>query len=142
MIVNEKNELLLFQYKDEHKPDPFWATVGGELKSGESYREAAKRELYEETGLTDEIGPMLLKREDVFAVARSTPAIWQEEYYLVECNSNSEVFAAQWTDEEKYTIQQWKWWTLAEMKEEGIQSFKPDCIPSLLESILTTEQNT
>ncbi|MFC3122432.1 NUDIX domain-containing protein [Agaribacter flavus] len=49
MIVNEKEELLLFQYKDEHRSEPFWATAGGELKEGETYLDAASRKLYEET---------------------------------------------------------------------------------------------
>ena len=28
MIVNDERKLLLFQYKEEHKPAPFWATSG------------------------------------------------------------------------------------------------------------------
>ena len=135
MIINEKNELLLFQYKDEHSKDPFWATAGGELKPGEIYLEAAKRELFEETGLECEIGSLVMEREDVFAVARSVPALWQEQYYLVECSSESEVFAAAWTEEEKSTIQRWKWWSLEEAQNEDI-SFKPECIPNLFSEII------
>ncbi|WP_036975171.1 NUDIX hydrolase [Pseudoalteromonas luteoviolacea] len=139
MIVNEQDELLLFQYKDEHKSEPFWATAGGELKESESYLGAAKRELYEETGLTNDIGELLLEREDIFAVARSTPAIWQEKYYLVRCATNSKVFAAQWTEEEKSTIQKWKWWSREEMEQEGIDAFKPDCLPALFDTILNSK---
>lgn len=136
MIVNDQGKLLLFQYKDEHKLEPFWATAGGELKEGESYFEAAKRELYEETGLEYELGELLLEREEVFAVARSSPAIWQEKYYLVRCSSDSKVFAANWTEEEKSTIQKWKWWSLEEMENRSSHSFKPGCLPELLNTIL------
>ncbi len=84
IIVDEEGRLLLFLYQDEHQ-SPFWATVGGELKPGESYAEAAKRELYEETGLAQDVGEMLRERDDVYAVARSVPARWLEQYFLVEC---------------------------------------------------------
>jgi len=140
LIVNEKNQLLLFLYKDEHSRDPFWATAGGELKQGETYLEAARRELYEETGLVNDIGELVAEREDVFAVARSVPAIWQEKYFLVECSLNSEVFAASWTEEEKSTIQRWGWWSLDDMKSTGT-IFKPGILPIMFEKVLNGRSN-
>ena len=136
MIVNELDELLLFQYKDEHKPNPFWATVGGELVGNETYEQAAARELYEETGLRAQVGDILLEREEVFAVARSVPALWKEKYFLVKCSSDSNIYAAQWTDEEKSTIQKWNWWSLDSMKKEPEGAFLPLCLPDLLAKVL------
>ncbi|MAG67689.1 MULTISPECIES: NUDIX hydrolase [Pseudomonas] len=137
LIVNEKDQLFLFEYKDEHGVEPFWATAGGELKAGETYLAAAKRELYEETGLACAIGERVLEREDVFAVAMSVPAIWQEQYFLVQCTSDDEVFAASWTDEEKTTIQRWAWWSLDDMRSaEAV--FKPSILPDLLETVLAS----
>lgn len=135
MIIDENGRLLLFLYKDEHQA-PFWATVGGELKPCESYVEAAKRELYEETGLIQDVDEMLTERDDVYAVARSVPARWLEQYFLVKWPANREVFAAKWTDEEKSTIQTWKWWSLDELLENEASLFKPDWIPDLLRSVL------
>lgn len=93
MIIDENGRLLLFLYKDEHQA-PFWATVGGELKPSESYVEAAKRELYEETGLIQDVDEMLRERDDVYAVARSVPARWLEKYFLVK-----------WPATERYLLQ-------------------------------------
>ncbi len=141
VIVDEEGRLLLFFYKDEHQ-SPFWATVGGELKPGEDYEHAAIRELYEETGLRQEVGEMLRDRDEVYAVARSVPARWLEKYYLVEWPSGTNVFAAEWTDEEKSTIQQWKWWNLDEMREQEASQFKPEWLPDLLHSVLRRKHLT
>ena len=51
MIVSPGARLLLFRYEDEHQA-AFWATPGGELLTGESFVDAAQRELFEETGFT------------------------------------------------------------------------------------------
>ena len=140
VIVNEIGELLLFLYKDEHN-DPFWATAGGELKSEETYLDAARRELFEETGLKLEIGTMLRERDEIYPVARSAPARWLEKYFLVKCQSSSKVFAAAWTEEEKSTIQKWKWWSVEEMQEVGSSLFKPAWLSELLSTVQEGELN-
>ena len=85
IILDPDGRLLLFRYQDEHRP-AFWSTAGGELRVEEEYRDAAQRELQEETGFPFKIGPLLHEREDIYAVARSQPARWVEQYFLVECN--------------------------------------------------------
>jgi len=139
IIVDKEGRLLLFLYHDEHHA-PFWATVGGELKSGEGYVEAAERELYEETGLIQNVGEMIRERDDVYAVARSVPARWLEQYFLVEWPANRDVFAAEWTDEEKSTIQKWKWWSLDELLDNDPTLFKPEWLPDLLRSVLQKQR--
>ena len=75
MILEPEGRLLLFRYHDGYG-DPFWSTVGGELKKGEDYSQAAARELEEETGFNVAIGPFLRDRDEVYAITRAEPARW------------------------------------------------------------------
>lgn len=134
VILDPSWRLLLFRYNDQRPGSPFWSTVGGALRGGEDYLTAAERELHEETGFSAAIGPLLRTREDVFAVARSGPARWIEHYFLVE-SEGGEVDNSNWSDEERVTIQEWRWWTLEEMQETG-DRFLPEWLPHLLEDAL------
>jgi 8-oxo-dGTP diphosphatase len=134
VIIDPGGRLLLFKYHDERNP-PFWSTAGGELKPGEDYRTAAQRELKEETGFNVAVSQFLREREDVYAVARSDPARWIEQYFLVECYQSDEPSRAGWNDEEHATIQDWKWWSLPDMRSEP-ELFIPKWLPDLLEACL------
>lgn len=48
ILINDKNELLLQLRKDNH----CWGLSGGSMEIGETLEQVAKRELFEETGLT------------------------------------------------------------------------------------------
>lgn len=47
IILNEQNEVLL-----QKRLDGYWGLPGGLMDLGESFEEVAKREVFEETGLT------------------------------------------------------------------------------------------
>lgn len=64
VVFAADGRLLLLRGRDGHDPDhQWWFTVGGGLEPGEEPRQAAVRELYEETGIQvstqDLIGPVL-----------------------------------------------------------------------------------
>jgi 8-oxo-dGTP pyrophosphatase MutT (NUDIX family) len=53
--VDDEGRVLLLHGWDPHHPDkPFWFTVGGAAEGSESLRDAAARELYEETRISVE----------------------------------------------------------------------------------------
>ncbi len=129
IIVSPNNRLLLFHYVDEHS-GAFWGTVGGELQRAENYVDAAKRELYEETGFVAPIGRMIRERDAVYAVAQSDPARWLERYFVIHVLTESLPRTENWTDEERATITAHRWWTLDELNETE-STLKPEWIPDV-----------
>ena len=51
VVCSDDRQALLLQ---RTRPFEFWQSVTGSLNAGETHAEAARRELFEETGLTDE----------------------------------------------------------------------------------------
>jgi ADP-ribose pyrophosphatase YjhB (NUDIX family) len=53
VLLDPQDRVLLMRYDDGPPNGSHWATPGGGLEPGESYQEAALRELAEETGWSD-----------------------------------------------------------------------------------------
>ncbi|MEM9417584.1 MAG: NUDIX domain-containing protein [Planctomycetota bacterium] len=70
LLLDRDGRLLMFRFVDPVSGSPFWITPGGGLDEGESFEDAARRELREETGLVEGEG-LLLSAE-----ARIGPCVW------------------------------------------------------------------
>ena len=51
LVLSDDDQALLLR---RAKPFDFWQSITGSLQAGESHADAARRELFEETGLSDE----------------------------------------------------------------------------------------
>lgn len=138
LLLDVSDRILLLKGRLPGKPqgEGSWFTVGGGVEPGETYREAAAREILEETGITDfELGPVVWVREGVLHIPE--PAHFQEQYILARCQAVEPVRDG-WTVLEKALIDDVRWWTLAELIMTQDRVFPPG-LARLLPPVLAGE---
>lgn len=113
LLVDDQGRALLFRFTVDGRA-PFWVTPGGALDPHESYEDAARRELREETGLDLDPGPQVARRIADFISVEGVPVTADERYFRVDVET-CEVDPALHTDLERQVMQSWRWFTREEL---------------------------
>ena len=134
LVIDSEQRLLLFRF--EHKAGPlagqaFWATPGGGVDTGESYEDAARRELLEETGLRiDELGPQVGQRTAEFQTPAGEMVTADERFFLVQVDQLA-VSDNRWTKLERDVMTEHRWWSASDLRSTADQVW-PEDLPSIL----------
>ena len=144
LLFDTAQRLLLFRlaFPDAESGLPVWFPPGGGVEPGESHEEAARREIIEETGMTDVVlGPWIWSREITIQWAgverRGEWFHLVERYYLAD-TLRTAIDTAGWTEAERSDIAEYRWWTAAEIAASQ-DVFVPRQLATLLPAVLAGE---
>jgi len=116
LLLDDERRVLLFRFVPKASGQAFWATPGGALDPGESFEQAALRELREETGIVvDRIDAPVASRSFTMTMPDGEPVLADERLFLLHAPP-CELSRGGWTALEREVMVDHRWWTADELR--------------------------
>ena len=131
VLLDDAGRVLLLRGTDPARPGTdWWFTVGGGRARDEDARVAAVRELREETGLVLDParlqGPVWRRSAEFdFLGARCRQ---EEDFFVHRVGAGLVVDDSGWTELERASVSQWRWWAPADLAAAGVIFYPPDLV--------------
>ena len=135
LLLDPHGRVLLFRFTPSDRP-PFWCTPGGAVDPGESYVQAARRELREETGLILDCGPELFQRHVEFITIEGVPVSADERYFLVRTDA-AEIDTGGHTALEQRVMTRWQWFSRDDLAAHD-EPYFPEDLAEILDQMEAT----
>jgi len=129
VMVDDHDRVLFLRAHEGESGSTFWVMPGGGLTAGESFEEAAIREIHEETGLSIRLGPCLWTRRHVFDWLGKHHDQF-EVFFLARVSGPVPIGGTP----DDY-VHGYRWWTLREL-ELSDETFAPRRIAQLIAPVL------
>lgn len=136
VLLSEEGRVLLFLGNSDR--GEVWTTPGGAAEEGETDAEAAARELCEETCRGDiSLGSCVWHRRRLRPATHTSPPIDSRSSFFLARTPQFQMDLANVPAEED--IRAYRWWSLAEIREEPPTRFIPQRLAELLAPLLLGE---
>ena len=113
VILDRAGRALLFRFRFPDRT--FWATPGGAVDAGETYEQAARRELAEETGLAGNLSTEIHRRYTVFTGPFGNRVEADERYFCLE-TGGAEIDRSRWEPVEREMIDRVDWFSSSDIR--------------------------